>query len=152
MLKFGDININGLFLKPFMEIHLTKKGKEALAEKVLDLITDEIFTRSQENLVEMGKIDTGFLLRSGNVIREKGKRKIVYSAPYSGYIEYGTLPHFPPVEPIFEWVKRKMGKSDKKAERIAWAVANKIAQQGTKPYPFLREAVYYVRGKYAKTR
>lgn len=48
-------------------------------------------------------------------------------------VELGTKPHFPPIEPLIDWVKVKFGISgDKAARGAAFAVARKIAMRGTK--------------------
>lgn len=129
-------------------ITLTEQGRKKIGEIILDRIADEIFTRSQNNIVEAELSDTGFLLRSGNVIRSPNTRKIIYSAPYASYIEYGTMPHFPPIEPIHQWVLRKLGEKDPKAKQIAWSIAKKIQMEGTTPKPFLRNAVKHTINKY----
>lgn len=52
---------------------------------------------------------------------------LAYAAP----VETGSRPHMPPVEPIAEWVRRKLGKKPKEARGIAFAIARKIARDGT---------------------
>jgi len=48
-------------------------------------------------------------------------------------VELGSRPHFPPIEPLIDWVKVKFGISgDKAARGAAFAVARKIAMRGTK--------------------
>jgi len=54
-------------------------------------------------------------------------------------VELGTKPHFPPVAPIKDWVKSKLGKSEQEAEGIAFAVARKISIKGTKPKLFVKK-------------
>lgn len=112
-------------------------------DRVLDDIADMIFQKSQENLVNMGAIDTGFLLRSGNVERDFLAKKIVYSAPYSIIVEFGRQPgSMPPITVIQEWVRRKLGiQNPKKAESIAWAIAQSIKTNGIEPRPFMRNAI-----------
>lgn len=129
-------------------ITLTDTGKKKIGEIILDRIADEIFTRSQENIIQAELSDTGFLLRSGNVIRSPNMRKIVYSAPYASYIEYGTMPHFPPIEPIHQWVLRKLGEKDPAAKNIAWSIAKKISEEGTTPKPFIRNAIEHTLNRY----
>lgn len=46
-------------------------------------------------------------------------------------VELGTRPHFPPVDALVDWVRAKFGARGKEAERIAGAVARKIAVHGT---------------------
>lgn len=109
---------------------------EERIDEFLDELVDEIFSRSQENLTKNKSIDTGFLRNSGNVNRKFLDKEIVYKAPYAASIEYGTDPHMPPVDALKGWSRRKLGN-----EKAAWAVAKKIAKEGTDPKPFLRPAI-----------
>lgn len=45
-------------------------------------------------------------------------------------VEFGSRPHFPPVQPLIDWVRVKLGVTED-AERIGYAVARKIAVRGT---------------------
>lgn len=48
-------------------------------------------------------------------------------------VELGTKPHFPPIEPLIDWVRAKFGISgEKEARGAAFAIARKIAMRGTK--------------------
>lgn len=132
---------------------MSKEINEKL-EEILDDVADVVFAKSQENILA-NSFDTGFLMRSGNVIREPGKRRIVYSSPYAAYVEFGTHPHMPPVQPLIEWSKRKLRLSEKEAESAGWAIAIKIKNEGAEPKPFLRPAANYAKvhfnGKYRIT-
>ena len=46
-------------------------------------------------------------------------------------VEIGTKPHRPPVEPLADWAKARLGLSDREARRAAWAIAARIAARGT---------------------
>ena len=55
------------------------------------------------------------------------------NSPYAVPVELGTKAHFPPIEPLQDWVKHKLGiKDDKEAKGIAFAIALKISKKGTK--------------------
>ena len=105
--------------------------------------TDRIFQLSQENLANDNKIDTGNLLKSGNVHRGFLNKEIVYTAPYSDTIEFGRLPGtMPPVNALINWVKRKLGVTNQKqAISTAWAIATAIKQRGLEPSPFMQPAI-----------
>ncbi len=47
------------------------------------------------------------------------------------YVELGTKPHFPPIEPLRDWVRVKFGLPDKDTYGPALAIARKIAARGT---------------------
>jgi len=54
------------------------------------------------------------------------------SLSYAIPVELGTKPHMPPVTPLIDWVKTKIGlDEDEGGKRIAWAIAIKISQRGT---------------------
>ena len=61
---------------------------------------------------------------------------VLVGAKYGGYIEFGTKPHMPPVEPLKQWAKRKLHD-----EGLGYAVALKIKREGTKPKPYLYPAL-----------
>ncbi len=50
---------------------------------------------------------------------------------YALPVELGSKPHFPPVEALEDWVKKRLGVPDKDAHRVAFLVARKIAAHGT---------------------
>lgn len=58
----------------------------------------------------------------------------VVSSPldYAVCVELGTKPHFPPIEPIKEWVLKKLGLPIVEVEPVARAIAWKIKAHGTK--------------------
>lgn len=124
------------------------KGINDKLDELMDKIVDYIFTKSQENIIKNKSVDTGFMLRSGNINRQYLKKEIVYSAPYSAHIEYGVKPHMPPVEALYNWVRRKLGLSDKKARKVVWAIAMKIKKKGLPPKPFIRPAIEEARRKF----
>lgn len=76
------------------------------------------------------------------VIGESAVRGEVGSAlPYAVPVELGSRPHRPPIEPLADWVRRKLGKRGKEARGIAFAIANKIARDGTRPRHMATEAL-----------
>lgn len=129
----------------------TRAQKRKIAERIAKELTYLIYELSQENLDEKKDwednphqiTDTGALADSGRVYSSHGVGEVAYRLFYADYIEYGTRPH--PVgeegiKQIKKWAKRKLGLSDKKAERAAYAIANKIRREGTEPRPYLRNA------------
>ena len=119
----------------------------ALDEK-LDDLADFIFTKSQENIVANEIVDQGILLSSGNVEREFLKKKIVYSAAHAAPMEFGSQPHHPPVQPLEQWAKRKLGLKGKDAKSTAWAIAKHINENGTDPKPYLTPAVNFAEERF----
>ena len=66
---------------------------------------------------------------------------------YAQPVETGSRPHRPPVEPLAEWVQRKLGKSPDEAKGIAWAIAGKIAKEGSKGVYMFREGLAQTQGQ-----
>ncbi len=51
---------------------------------------------------------------------------------YAIPVELGAKPHFPPIEPLIDWVRVKLGiTGDKEAKGAAYAIARTIASRGT---------------------
>lgn len=117
----------------------------ALKRDISKHIADEVFKKSQENIVDMGISDTGNLLITGEVKYFQNYAQIIYPAPYAEAVNSGTRPHAINPEWIEGWVKRKLGKSEKQAKRIAKLIAFKIQRYGTKPQPFFDNAIEFVK-------
>lgn len=67
---------------------------------------------------------------------------------YWKYIEYGTKPHFPPVDKIKEWIRvkpilpRPLSNGKLPTEnQLAFLIGRKISKVGTKPRPFLKKSI-----------
>lgn len=121
-------------------------------DKLLDDFIDRTFQLSQENLIRDGKVDTGNLLKTGNVNREFLNKKITYPAPYASDVEYGReAGRMPPVESLVKWVQRKVGvKNEKEARQVAWAIAKSIKARGIAASPFLRPALELAQQEYGR--
>lgn len=111
-------------------------------DKLLDNFADRIFELSQDNLIRQGKVDTGTLLKSGNVNKEFLEKTITYSAPYADIIEYGRNPgQIPYSKWLHKWVRRKLGiRNEAEIKRVAFAIAKSIEQRGIMPSPYIRPA------------
>jgi hypothetical protein len=86
--------------------------------------------------------DTSELLMSGIPPYEDERGNIVwaYDAPHTLPVEYGSRPHWVPIEPLLGWARRVLGD-----ESAAYAVRQKIANVGTDPQPFVRPGVHLQR-------
>lgn len=149
-----------------MQITITAKGKQQLSEAILKAcweIADRIYSEATLNLTGrewpmMGAngaisthiTDTGELAASGSVERTKDGARVVFGAEYASYVEYGIAPggFGPPAEILAEWCVRKLGVPKKDALGIAWAIKQKIREEGTIARPFFREAVYKTIAEY----
>lgn len=64
------------------------------------------------------------------------------SCPYAEPVELGTRPHFPPVQPLENWVRAKLGAKDpEEVGAIALAIARKIAAHGTEGKHIFKNAL-----------
>ncbi len=68
------------------------------------------------------------------------------------WLEFGTRPHTPPFQPIYEWVGRVLGigGDDTEQEEVTWAIIKNIEQYGTPARPFLFPAAELERPAYIK--
>lgn len=114
--------------------------KQGLEESILDA-ADAGFEKSQQN-ISNGPTDTGKLLQSGIQPRQNrdGSVEWGYAAEYARYVEFGTAPHWPPIEPLKGWARRVLGD-----ESLAYAVQKSIAENGTPAQPFFRPGVETMR-------
>tara|TARA_R110000850_G_scaffold7780_10_gene28530 strand:- start:805 stop:1266 length:462 start_codon:yes stop_codon:yes gene_type:complete len=108
----------------------------------LSKITDELLERELLVLVEelkakhieLGQKASGKWIESLEVVVSGGKG-IIYGTGYTQYLTKGRTPGArPPINPLKEWAKVKLGVSDKEALNVAFAVATKIANEGTDIY------------------
>lgn len=104
------------------------------------------------------------LLGSVHSTASSSRGKVYVGKEYGIYVEKGTRPHWPPTEPILEWVrkkganrmgfthlygtrksgatypKRSMG-ANAEFSSLAYLVRRKISRVGTKPHPFFYPTV-----------
>lgn len=121
---------------------------EEIGREIIRDFADFIFTRSQDNIVSMGISDTGALLISGGIKEEEGKVIIEYTAPYAQGVNDGTEKHFVDPKVLLLWVRRKLGVPSKDVQKVANKIADKIAKFGTKPQPFMSNAIAVAKEKY----
>jgi hypothetical protein len=60
---------------------------------------------------------------------------VATSQPYAEYVETGTKPHAPPIQPLEDWVRAKLGLAGKEATSAAFAIRKTIADEGTQAQP-----------------
>lgn len=69
--------------------------------------------------------------REPRVLADNVIGTVATSIAHAVPVELGTRPHFPPIDALVDWVRAKFGAHGEDAERIAGAVARKIAIHGT---------------------
>ncbi|SMB97951.1 phage protein, HK97 gp10 family [Thermanaeromonas toyohensis ToBE] len=145
---------------------LVQVNPEEMFKAMVDAITEQL----EKGLEDIGgqierrakrkaPTDTGALRRSITAQREGLTEKVGSNLHYAPYVEFGTRPHWPPVEPIREWVWRNRGKfgitgrgkkANKEVDRVTFLVRAKIAKRGTAPRRYLRDALEEVKPRIAK--
>lgn len=132
-----------------LQIRLDVRGAERasnLLDKAPDVVLDEMETATYEGnlLIERevrertpAGVGAGGGLR-GSIHSQRPRRSFDgiigvtgTSALHAIPVEVGTKPHFPPLAPLVEWVKVKLGLSDNEAYAAARGVQRKIGRKGT---------------------
>lgn len=119
----------------------TMKGLE---KGGLDIIAD-----AQGNLRANGSVVTGLLRQSGKVQKvDESNLDVGFfdttnkGSGYAFYVENGRRAgKLPPVDELIQYAHKKLRLSAQDAISAGWALAKKIAKQGTQPHPFFKPAV-----------
>lgn len=108
------------------------------------VVPDELIRETIEEVVErflkpkfiaLGMNASGEWLRSLEV-RTSLNRGEIWGMDYTEYLANGRIPgKRPPIAPLVRWVGYKFGKTGQEAINAAFAIANKIAAEGTEYYP-----------------
>lgn len=112
------------------------------------IVSDELAAATKESLVLMereikeltpiGASGGGGGLRDSISARpvEKLSGRVIgvvgTNITYAEAVEVGTRPHFPPIEPLINWVRFKLDVPWEQAPGVAYLVARKISRVGTK--------------------
>lgn len=84
-------------------------------------------------------VDTGEMRQSVGYHNLPMGAEIVVDSPHAPFMEYGTRPHFPPTKPLMLWAMRKgIAADEQEAKGVAFAIARKIAKDGTAPRNFFK--------------
>lgn len=145
----GPLSVEGLdkLLRAFDKTEKTIRtaAMKGLQKAGLDIIAD-----AQMNLRSNGSVVTGLLRHSGKVQKVDDYNLDVgffdtqnRQSGYAYFVEYGRRAgRMPPPDELAQWAYKKYQLHDRKAARAAgWALAMKIAKEGTKPHPFFEPAI-----------
>jgi len=145
-----------------MDVRVTARHKDNWDEKVdravrqwLDSTAVVLRVYVKDNIRRMHILDTERLLDSVTTVKDgRYSRRVVVDVPYAAYVEYGTRPHWPPVEPIRAWVSRHKSsfgiRDEKDLDRVTYLIRRKIGKLGTRARPFMRQAVAALRHELPK--
>lgn len=116
----------------------SEKNMEAYQAAVINALAKNLST-----LVRSSPVDTGLYAQSWDLVIEEKKAILGNYAPHAGIIEFGARPFTPPMQPLLEWARRVLNKSE--IDSDCWALAtytrNKIAEEGMKPKHILTDAL-----------
>lgn len=117
----------------------------------LEEITDN-FCQELKNKLDSNKTTASGDLKNSirGLVQQNGKYITISIQldDYWKYVEYGTRPHFPPINAIKKWISvkpvlprpLKTGKLPT-ANQLSYLIARKISKVGTKPQPFLKPTI-----------
>ena len=148
MTQGGAIELEGVdeLLKALAKCdrEIVEEAMQGIEAGASDLIAD-----AKENLRDNSSVVTGLLRKSGRVERKKDDITAGFfdttnrNSGYALFVEYGRRAgKMPPPDEIGAWVYKKFHLNDwKVANSLGWAIAKKIAREGTQPHPFFGPAV-----------
>lgn len=144
----GYIEVEGL-----NQLHRAMaKAEKSVVEatmKGLTITGMEIIADAKMNLRANGSVVTGLLRAAGRVIRKGLELTIGFfdttnrNSGYAMFVEYGRRAgKMPPPDELAAYAYKKFHLKDwKVAKSLGWAMAKRIAEQGTQPHPFFTPAV-----------
>lgn len=102
------------------------KGIQSSALRLEGMIIEEIENAKAVATSELkGSVDTQMIPKGAITGPD---------APHAPFVEFGTRPHFPPLQPIIDWVKIKgISSDDDEAIEIARRIVKAIGRKGTEP-------------------
>lgn len=110
--------------------------KEGIVEDLVEIVEDEMreaLADAPALAVALGKVGAGNPSHyAANFKLERDGRKftLVNTSEYAEVLEYGAPPHYPPLEPLIEWVEAKFGLGGEEAVAVAVRVQKSIGVRG----------------------
>jgi hypothetical protein len=118
------------------------KEKEPEVKAAVGDVALKMQARAKAYLRTQKAEDTGHL--SGTILAEFSpitiEAEIGPTAKYGPYVEFGTRPHFPPLEALESWARHHGFES-------AWPICKAISKRGIKPRPYLSSAYEDFKGE-----
>jgi hypothetical protein len=116
-----------------MEKNITQEityGVEAVQAKVIEdarVICPTGVTGALSQSIQPGPI---------TITGDNVEATVEVNSDYASYVEWGTRPHFPPIDALKDWAAKFLGDP-----RLAFIVARAIARRGTHPYNFMGQSI-----------
>lgn len=104
-------------------------------ETIQSVMQEVIDTILIPKFIELGMNASGRWISSLEA-RAENNTGSIWGMDYTYYLVNGRAPgNRPPIAPLVQWVGYKFGLSGQEATSAAFAIANKIAREGTDYYP-----------------
>ena len=115
---------------------------QQLLQQFIQAVREDL---AQQNINASSKLSKS--LKS--IVKQNGKwiEISISLEDYWKYVEYGTRPHFPPIQAIRKWIDvkpvlpRPMKGKLPTRDQLAFLIARKISRVGTRPKPFLNKTI-----------
>lgn len=115
---------------------------QQLLQQFIQAVREDL---AQKNINASSKLSKS--LKS--IVKQKGKwiEISISLEDYWKYVEYGTRPHFPPIQAIRKWIDvkpvlpRPINGKLPTPDQLAFLIARKISKVGTRPKPFLNKTI-----------
>lgn len=115
---------------------------QQLLQQFIQAVREDL---AQQNINASSKLSKS--LKS--IVKQNGKwiEISISLEDYWKYVEYGTRPHFPPIQAIRKWIDvkpvlpRPMNGKLPTKDQLAFLIARKISKVGTRPKPFLNKTI-----------
>lgn len=120
---------------------LWERAPEITRSELLVAMTDANLLLQGELMQDLPRGAGGAAGLAGSIQREERVQDervlglVSTPLPYGEYVELGTRPHMPPIQPLVDWVEAKLGETGDAAVGAAFAIAKTIARRGTRPQP-----------------
>jgi hypothetical protein len=131
---FYEIDLSGMRQ---LEMGLTA-NPQTVREELEAAVTeaDFLLEREVKERAPVGANGAAGFKGSIYAVEEIGETSVIgivsTSVRHAAPVEFGSKPHFPPIEPLIDWVKVKLNiTSEKEARGAAFAIARKISVRGT---------------------
>lgn len=118
-----------------------QEALEEIGKEVVKVYKEKLSTPDASGFT---RIASGQLVNTMNFLVARDDREIwieLHLQDYWKYLEYGTKPHWPPVDAIRDWIKIKpvLPRPDKNGklpteQQLAYLIGRKISREGTQPY------------------
>lgn len=123
-------------LQGFVELDAAfARAPEIVRAEMLAALTesDQLLEREVKELTPTATGASRASIFSREQLLPEGALGVVGSSqPHLVFVELGTQPHMPPIQPLEDWVRVKFGyTSEKQIHGAALAIARKIAARGT---------------------